>query len=201
MAAAAAAASALTTLIVLTVHSVLFARIGTLPVALGLWALFAIGAWLVLRLPGRWAVALIVIGGIAMQLAAPSIAAAGGDSIAFVGSISGLRAVPDESVYGMLKAALHHLIATMGNELALAGVRVNGVAPGWTKTPRLTGMLGPGKWRAIGAQIPRGSAAEPWEIAAPLLFLMSQMSSYVTGHVLVADGGLTNSVPHPDVFS
>ena len=62
-------------------------------------------------------------------------------------------------------------------------------------------MLGPGKWRAIGAQIPRGSAAEPCEIAAPLLFLMSQMSSYVTGHVLVADGGLTNSVPHPDLFS
>jgi len=138
---------------------------------------------------------------LATQLAAPSIAAAGGGSIAFVGSISGLRAVPDESLYGMLKAALHHLIATMGSELALARVRVNGVAPGWTKTPRLAGMLGPDKWRTIGAQIPRGSAAEPWEIAAPLLFLMSQMSSYVTGHVLVADGGLINSVPHPDVFA
>ena len=81
MAAAAAAATALTTLIVLTVHSVLFARIGTLPVALGLWALFAAGAWLVLRLPGRWAVALIVVGGIAMQLAALSAGPQGSDDL------------------------------------------------------------------------------------------------------------------------
>jgi hypothetical protein len=79
--AAAAAAAGLTTLIVLTVHSVLFARIGTLPVALGLWALFAAGAWLVLRLPGRWAVALIVVGGIAMQLAALSAGPQGSDDL------------------------------------------------------------------------------------------------------------------------
>ena len=80
-AAAAAIAAALTALIVLTVHSVLFARIGTLPVALGLWALFAAGAWLVLRLPGRWAVALIVIGGIAVQLAALSAGPQGSDDL------------------------------------------------------------------------------------------------------------------------
>ena len=80
-AAAAAIAAALTALIVLTVHSVLFARIGTLPVALGLWALFAAGAWLVLRLPVRWAVALIVIGGIAVQLAALSAGPQGSDDL------------------------------------------------------------------------------------------------------------------------
>jgi Glycosyltransferase family 87 len=74
-------AAALTTLLVLTVHSVLFTRIGTLPVALGLWALFAAGAWLVLRLPGRWAVALIVVGGIAMQLAALSAGPQGSDDL------------------------------------------------------------------------------------------------------------------------
>ena len=79
--AAAAAATALTALIVLTVHSVLFARIGTLPVALSLWAVFAAGAWLVLRLPGRWAVALIVVGGIAMQLAALSAGPQGSDDL------------------------------------------------------------------------------------------------------------------------
>ena len=81
IAAAVAVAAALTTLVVLTVHSVLFARIGTLPVALGLWALFAAGAWLVLRLPGRWAVALIVAGGIAMQLAALSAGPQGSDDL------------------------------------------------------------------------------------------------------------------------
>ena len=81
IAAAAAAAAAISTLIVLTVHSVLFARIGTLPVALSLWALFAAGAWLVLRLPGRWAVALIVAGGLAMQLAALSAGPQGSDDL------------------------------------------------------------------------------------------------------------------------
>ena len=80
-AAAAAIAAALTALIAATVHSVLFARIGTLPVALGLWALFAAGAWLVLRLPVRWAVALIVIGGIAVQLAALSAGPQGSDDL------------------------------------------------------------------------------------------------------------------------
>ena len=81
IAAAAAAATALTALIVLTVHSVLVAQVGPLPVALGLWALFAAGAWLVLRLPGRWAVALIVVGGVALQLAALSAGPQGSDDL------------------------------------------------------------------------------------------------------------------------
>jgi hypothetical protein len=81
IAASAAVAAALTALIVLTVHSVLFARIGTVPVALGLWVLFGAGAWLVFRLPGRWAVALIVMGGIAVQLAALSAGPQGSDDL------------------------------------------------------------------------------------------------------------------------
>ena len=81
MAASAAVAAALTALIVLTVHSVLFARIGTVPVALGLWVLFGAGAWLVFRLPGRPAAALIVIGGIAVQLAALSAGPQGSDDL------------------------------------------------------------------------------------------------------------------------
>jgi hypothetical protein len=81
IAAAAAVAAALTALTALTVHSVLFARTGILPVSLGLWALFAAGAWLVLRLPGRWAVALIVIGGIAVQVAALTAGPQGSDDL------------------------------------------------------------------------------------------------------------------------
>ncbi|HEX9358540.1 MAG TPA: glycosyltransferase 87 family protein [Streptosporangiaceae bacterium] len=79
-AAAAAAAAALTTLVVIAVHPApVTAVIGTTPLAVILWAVFAGGAWLVLRLPGRWAAALIVIGGIAVQLAALSAAPQGSD--------------------------------------------------------------------------------------------------------------------------
>jgi hypothetical protein len=78
--AAAATAAALTTLVALTVHpGGVAARVGTLPLAALLWAVFAAGAWLVLRLPGRWAVALIVIGGLAVQLAALTAAPQGSD--------------------------------------------------------------------------------------------------------------------------
>src|SRR3984957_2902245 len=81
MAAAAGAPGAPPALIALTVHSVLFARIGTVPVAVGLWVLFGAGAWLVFRLPGRAAAALIVIGGIAVQLAALSAGPQGSDDL------------------------------------------------------------------------------------------------------------------------
>src|ERR1700733_14752058 len=59
VAASAAVAAALSALIVLTVHSVLLAQIGPVPVALGLWVLFGAGAWLVFRLPGRPAAGLV----------------------------------------------------------------------------------------------------------------------------------------------
>jgi hypothetical protein len=79
-AAAAGAGAALTILVVITVHPApVTARIGTTPLAVILWAVFAAGAWLVLRLPVRWAMALIVIGGIAVQLAALSAAPQGSD--------------------------------------------------------------------------------------------------------------------------
>jgi len=78
--AAAAAAAVLTGLVYLSVHSgPVTARVGTLPLALALWAAFAAGAWLVSRLPGRWAVWLIVAGAVAVQLAALSAAPQGSD--------------------------------------------------------------------------------------------------------------------------
>ncbi len=81
-AAAVAAATALTALMVVTVHPApVTAVIGTTPLAVILWAVFAAGAWLVLKLPGRWAVALIVTGGIAVQLAALSAGPQGSDDL------------------------------------------------------------------------------------------------------------------------
>jgi NAD(P)-dependent dehydrogenase (short-subunit alcohol dehydrogenase family) len=151
----------------------------------------------------RWQHQLQIVVGhafLVLQEGTAAVRRAGGGTITFVGSISGVRAVPQQSAYGAAKAALHHLVSCMGPELAADGVRVNAIAPGWVRTPRLEARLGAEAWATVDATIPRGSAAVPAEIAAPILFLAGDLSSYVTGQVLVADGGLTTAAPHPDVF-
>jgi NAD(P)-dependent dehydrogenase (short-subunit alcohol dehydrogenase family) len=121
-------------------------------------------------------------------------------SIAFVGSISGIRHVPRQGAYGVVKAALHQLVRAMADEMGPTGTRVNAIAPGWTKTPRLAERLGEEKWRVVDEAIPRGHAGDPAEIAGPLAFLMSDLSTYMTGQILVVDGGLTNAQTTPSVF-
>jgi NAD(P)-dependent dehydrogenase (short-subunit alcohol dehydrogenase family) len=58
-------------------------------------------------------------------------------------------------------------------------------------------MLGEQRWKDIDTMIPRGSAAVPAEIAAPIAFLASDAASYITGQILGADGGLVGGIPGP----
>jgi len=133
------------------------------------------------------------------------------ESIAFVGSISGLRHVPRQGAYGVVKAALHQLVRGLADELGPAGVRVDAIAlvgPGRLasssasprRAPRLVERLGEEKWRIVDSEIPRGFAADPSEMAGPLAFLVSPLSCYVTGQILTVDGGLTNAQTTPRVF-
>jgi NAD(P)-dependent dehydrogenase (short-subunit alcohol dehydrogenase family) len=105
--------------------------------------------------------------------------------------------VREEVVYGTAKAALHYLVLSAASELARDGIRVNAVAPGFIRTPRLEQMLGADQWALVDRAIPLGRAAQPHEIAAPLLFLASELSSHVTGQVLAVDGGLANEAALP----
>jgi len=85
----------------------------------------------------------------------------------------------------------------MGLEFGPARVRVNAVAPGFVRTPRLNGMLNEEQWGQIGKRIPLGAPASPAEIAAAILFLSSDMSSHVTGQTLLVDGGIAGVVSLP----
>jgi NAD(P)-dependent dehydrogenase (short-subunit alcohol dehydrogenase family) len=132
-----------------------------------------------------------------LQIGAAALKEAGGGTITFVGSMAGLRAVRDQVAYGTAKAALHHLVRAGAAELARDRIRVNAVAPGFIRTPRLEQLLAPDQWRLIEDAIPLGRAAQPSEIAAPLLFLASELSSHVTGQVLAVDGGTANQAALP----
>ena len=117
----------------------------------------------------------------------------------FVASISGLARLPGQVAYGAAKAALIQLVGGMSHELGPKKIRVNAVAPGFVRTPRLNMMLSEENWKQIGALIPVGAAADPSEIAAAILFLSSDLASHVTGHTLLADGGVAGVVPLPNL--
>jgi NAD(P)-dependent dehydrogenase (short-subunit alcohol dehydrogenase family) len=132
-----------------------------------------------------------------LQVGAAALRETGGGTLTFVGSLAGLRAVRDQIAYGAAKAALHHLVRGMSSELARDKIRVNAVAPGFIRTPRLEALLARDQWELVEQAIPLGRAAQPCEIAACLLFLASDLSSYVTGQVIAVDGGLANETALP----
>lgn len=124
----------------------------------------------------------------AIQLGTPLLQAGG--SIVLVGSMAGLMPRSGTLLaYGAAKAALHHMARSAAQELAPRGIRVNVVAPGLTRTPRLVDANGPAFWEEQASRIPLGRAAVPADIAAAILYLATPMAAHVTGCVLAVDGG------------
>lgn len=122
----------------------------------------------------------------------PKLAASGGASIVNIGSVAGQRAVGSGAVYAMTKAALAHLTRYLAVEWAVDRIRVNMVAPWYTRTPLAAPVLDqPDVLNAIVERTPMGRVAEPEEIAAVVAFLCMPASSYVTGQEIAADGGFT----------
>jgi NAD(P)-dependent dehydrogenase (short-subunit alcohol dehydrogenase family) len=134
---------------------------------------------------------------LAIQISGAAIARAGGGAMTFVSSISGLTRIPGQIAYGSAKAALSQLVAGASREFGPLGVRVNAVAPGFARTPRLNMMLSEAQWAQVGALIPLGAAADPSEIASAILFLSTGLASHVTGQTLLVDGGVAGVVSVP----
>lgn len=120
---------------------------------------------------------------------APAIAAAGGGAVVLIGSVSGLNggylAGP---AYAASKAGVHGLAKWGARRWAAEGVRVNAIAPGTITTPMSEGG---GAGRVAASQTPLGHPGDPADIANAALYLASDAGAFVTGIVMVVDGGLT----------
>jgi len=122
----------------------------------------------------------------------PDLRAAGGASVIHVGSVAGHVALPTGVAYGAAKAGLAQAARTLALEWARDGIRVNTVAPWYTRTPLVEPVLSrPEALAAILARTPLGRIAEPREVATAVAFLALPAASYITGQCLAVDGGMT----------
>lgn len=121
------------------------------------------------------------------QLAVEAWMGSHGGSVVNTTSIGGMAVGTDIGVYNMSKAALIHMTRHLGVELG-PGIRVNSVAPGTVRT-RLAEGLWVDREEALASQMPMRRIGEPDDIGAAILFLASDLASWITGETLIVDGG------------
>ncbi|MCB1045176.1 MAG: SDR family oxidoreductase [Acidobacteria bacterium] len=128
----------------------------------------------------------------AARLCIPGMVAKGGGSIINIASIAGLRVYPGMGAYSVLKAALIMATKVLAKELGPMGIRVNAIAPGFVKTQFSEAIwANPKLADPVIKHTPLKRMADPNEIAGLACYLASGESSFTTGSVMVADGGLT----------
>lgn len=129
-----------------------------------------------------------------VRAAVPGMRARGSGSIVALSSIMGVAYGWDEHVhYSAAKSGVVGLVRGLAVELAKDGIRVNGIAPGYIRTAQLLSeenSLGPAGAEKAAEFIPMGRLGEPEDIADVIAFLASNGARYMTGQVLVVDGGL-----------
>ncbi|MBI1339182.1 glucose 1-dehydrogenase [bacterium] len=136
---------------------------------------------------------------LAIQAAAPEMAKRGGGAIICTASVAGIRSGAGGPAYSASKAGVINLVTVAAQQLAGTNVRVNAICPGIIET----GMTKPifdraaerGTTDKIGQLNPLRRYGVPEEIGRVALFLASDEASYVNGHAVVVDGGLTSSMP------
>jgi NAD(P)-dependent dehydrogenase (short-subunit alcohol dehydrogenase family) len=135
----------------------------------------------------------------AIRHAAPLIKERGGGSIICTASVAGLRSGAGSGAYSASKAGVISLVKTAAQQLSGSNVRVNAICPGLIETGMTEFVYSraraKGQEEKLGHLNPLKRGGAPIEIANAALFLASDESSYVNGHALVVDGGLSSSHP------
>jgi NAD(P)-dependent dehydrogenase (short-subunit alcohol dehydrogenase family) len=124
------------------------------------------------------------------QAAGKAMAEDGGGVMTFVASVSGVTSAPKHAPYGAAKAGLMSWVRTLAVELGPRGIRANAVAPGFVWTPRISKLIGEDARKAQEPNVPLRRVAVPADIASAILYLSSDLSSYVNGQTLIVDGGV-----------
>ena len=126
------------------------------------------------------------------NLTIPAMAERGGGAVVIVSSIAGLRGTDRIGAYGISKAADFALMRNLAVEWGPRNVRVNCIAPGLIKTDFARALWENEEALARrNAQTPLRRIGQPHEIGPIAAFLASPAASFITGHIIVADGGLT----------
>ncbi|MDR5799142.1 MULTISPECIES: SDR family NAD(P)-dependent oxidoreductase [Caballeronia] len=125
------------------------------------------------------------------QAAASVMAKNGGGSIVNLSSFAGTRARPGVPHYATAKAAVAHLTQCLALEWGKVKIRVNAIAPGYIQTPMTSWLHSDPAYAApFLEKTPLGRLGQPDEIAEHILYLASDVSSFMTGNILVVDGGV-----------
>ena len=121
----------------------------------------------------------------------PAMVERGSGSVVNVSSVEGMRGYPLDPVYAAYKAAVNHFTRCLALEVAHSGVRVNAIAPDVTQSLQVDyeAMVPPEQRDRWPYWVPIGRVGEPSDNADVILFLASDLSRFVTGHIVPTDGG------------
>ena len=123
------------------------------------------------------------------KLAAPHMHRSGYGSIVNITSMSSINNDPGMAIYGSSKAALNHMASNLAYDYGSMGIRINCVGPGATRTHALSTVLTPVIESKMLAHTPIRRLGEVSDIAGAVLYLASPISSWVSGQVLMVNGG------------
>ena len=136
------------------------------------------------------------------QALLPLLRRNGGGSIINIGSIEGLAANPEHTAYCATKGGVHALTKAMAVDLGKDNIRVNAIAPGWIRSALSDDYINAQQdpdmaWKGLYQMHPSGRIGEPDDVGKLAVYLASDDSEFLTGQVVVIDGGRTSKLPLP----